>query len=132
MSFLIGRGRGSRETYPQSPGAGTGPTLPPFTQAHPLGPGQAYTMKSSDRVLYVAAGALPSLPVAPTVGVEYLIKVVVGLPETSPILVSAGGDYLLEDPGAAQPYTLDAQGSIKSQAACNGWTFDGVTMNLTR
>lgn len=109
---------------------GRSPT--PFTQASPLGPGQSYTMQRADGVLYVAAGALPVLPANPVVDLEYLIKVVVGVAETTPVLVSAGGTYLLEDPGAPAVYTFDSRGAIKVSATCNGWTFDGTRMNLTR
>lgn len=113
-------------------GGGSGGGGAHSTAATALGPGEAYTMLSTQGIIYVQAGSLPSLPENPSVGVEYLIRVIAGVAESDPVQVSAGGDYLLEDPGAAELYTWAAEGSIKQSGVCNGWMFDGTQMNLTR
>lgn len=110
-------------------------TQPPYAHAAPLASGASYTMKATDGVLYVAAGAKVTLPVTPVVGLEYLVKVVSGSAETVPAQVLAGSTYSVEDPGGAAAYALVSgatYATMKVSAACNGWTFDGTTMNLTR
>lgn len=109
-------------------------TSPPYTQASPLPSGVAYQMLATDGPLFVAAGALVKLPAIPAPR-EYLVKVVSGTAEASPVQVFAGGSYSVEDPGGGAPYALVSgatPASIKISAACNGWSFDGATMNLTR
>jgi hypothetical protein len=71
----------------------------------------------------------------PLTSIEYVIQVVSGTPEDNPVQVLAGGAYSVEDPGAASPYTRASgttPATIKVSAACNGWAYDGATMNLSR
>ena len=106
-----------------------------YTQASPLASGVSYALNAMDGVLYVAAGALVVLPADPLPGREYLVKVVQGAAETAPVLVTAGGGYPVEDPGAASNYVMvtgTTPATIKNSGACRGWTFDGAAMNLTR
>jgi hypothetical protein len=122
------------DTLEDVPG-GNVPTVPPYTEAAPLGSGDTYQLKSTDGILYVSAGAIVIFPAAPALQYEYLVKVVVGTAEESPVNLTAGGEYSVEDPGGADVYTRvtgDTPATMKISAACNGWMYDGNCLNLTR
>ena len=109
---------------------------PVYSQAAPLAPGAAYAMGPLDSIVYVSAGSTVTLPAAPILGYEYLVKIAAGVAETAPVTIIAPGGYRAEDPGAGSPYVYAfdvTTASMKTSAMCSGWSVDSShSFNLTR
>jgi hypothetical protein len=91
-------------------------------------------MLPTDTIVYVAAGALVTMPDRPIQGREYRVKVVSGTAETTAVQVFAPKGRSIEDPSAGSQYTFRSgatPATITTSGACYGWRFDGAAMNIS-
>lgn len=88
-----------------------------------------YTMQPSDTVLYVAAGANVTMPLAPSLSAEYVFIAVSGSLETTPVTLNGNG-YQVMDLNPTSPYALTTSTQMLTSESTVRYRWNGAIMVL--